>query len=117
MVANVGPADYNFDETITTLRYANRAKSIKNKPKINEDPKDAILRQFQEEIEKLKAQLEQGIDGATGEVIEGDAKIIEIQKVIKVVNDQKLKSLEDKIQSEKTEIKKRIEMERKKIEQ
>ena len=58
MVANVGPADYNFDETITTLRYANRAKSIKNKPKINEDPKDAILRQFQEEIEKLKAQLE-----------------------------------------------------------
>ena len=45
MVANIGPADYNYDETITTLRYANRAKNIKNKPKINEDPKDALLRQ------------------------------------------------------------------------
>ena len=39
MCANCGPADYNFDETISTLRYANRAKNIKNKPKINEDPK------------------------------------------------------------------------------
>ncbi|XP_076450094.1 kinesin-like protein KIF3B [Babylonia areolata] len=57
MVANIGPADYNFDETITTLRYANRAKSIKNKPKINEDPKDALLREFQEEINRLKGQL------------------------------------------------------------
>merc|ERR1711972_1240190 len=44
MCANCGPADYNYDETISTLRYANRAKNIKNKPKINEDPKDAMLR-------------------------------------------------------------------------
>lgn len=50
MVANLGPADYNFDETVSTLRYANRAKNIKNKPRINEDPKDAMLREFQEEI-------------------------------------------------------------------
>jgi hypothetical protein len=32
-------ADYNFDETLSTLRYASRAKFIKNKPRINEDPK------------------------------------------------------------------------------
>merc|ERR1712183_603727 len=57
MVATVSPASYNFDETITTLRYANRAKNIKNKPRINEDPKDALLRQFQEEIAKLKGDL------------------------------------------------------------
>ena len=57
MIANVGPADMNFDETLSTLRYANRAKNIKNKPKINEDPKDAMLREFQEEIARLKAQL------------------------------------------------------------
>jgi hypothetical protein len=38
-------------------RYANRAKNIKNKPKINEDPKDAMLREFQEEIRRLKLQL------------------------------------------------------------
>jgi len=59
MVANLGPANYNYDETITTLRYANRAKNIKNKPRINEDPKDALLREFQEEIARLKAQINQ----------------------------------------------------------
>nr|XP_027224336.1 kinesin-II 95 kDa subunit-like [Penaeus vannamei]XP_027224340.1 kinesin-II 95 kDa subunit-like [Penaeus vannamei] len=59
MVANIGPASYNYDETITTLRYANRAKNIKNKPKINEDPKDAILREYQQELARLKAQLTQ----------------------------------------------------------
>ncbi|KAK6191357.1 hypothetical protein SNE40_003070 [Patella caerulea] len=57
MVANIGPASYNCDETLTTLRYANRAKNIKNKPKINEDPKDALLREFQDEIARLKNQL------------------------------------------------------------
>ncbi|XP_069740065.1 kinesin-like protein KIF3B isoform X4 [Narcine bancroftii] len=58
MVANIGPASYNCEETLTTLRYANRAKNIKNKPRVNEDPKDALLREFQEEIARLKAQLE-----------------------------------------------------------
>ncbi len=43
MCANCGPADYNYDETLSTLRYANRAKNIKNKPKINEDPKVRLL--------------------------------------------------------------------------
>ncbi|XP_041367083.1 kinesin-like protein KIF17 [Gigantopelta aegis] len=57
MVACLSPADNNYDETLSTLRYANRAKNIKNKPKINEDPKDALLRQYQEEIQKLKAML------------------------------------------------------------
>ena len=57
MIANVGPSEYNYDETINTLRYASRAKSIKNKPRINEDPKDALLREYQEEISKLREQL------------------------------------------------------------
>lgn len=35
MIANVGPAAYNFDETISSLKYANRAKNIKNEVKIN----------------------------------------------------------------------------------
>uniref|UniRef100_A0A3Q2QN98 Kinesin-like protein n=1 Tax=Fundulus heteroclitus TaxID=8078 RepID=A0A3Q2QN98_FUNHE len=88
MVANVGPASYNVEETLTTLRYANRAKNIKNKPHINEDPKDALLREFQEEIAKLKEQLEkrvgkkkrrrqrkragEGEDGEDGETEEED---------------------------------------------
>ncbi|RDD45025.1 Kinesin-like protein KIF17 [Trichoplax sp. H2] len=57
MVACISPADNNYDETLSTLRYANRAKNIKNKPRINEDPKDALIRQYQEEIKKLKSML------------------------------------------------------------
>lgn len=59
MIATVGPSNKNYDETLATLRYASRAKNIKNKPRINEDPKDALLREFQAEIARLKAQLEE----------------------------------------------------------
>lgn len=57
MIAAISPAADNYEETLSTLRYANRAKNIKNKPKINEDPKDAMLRQLQDEIRLLKEQL------------------------------------------------------------
>ncbi|XP_034996508.1 kinesin-like protein KIF17 isoform X5 [Zootoca vivipara] len=59
MVACLSPADNNYDETLSTLRYAHRAKNIRNKPRINEDPKDALLREYQEEIKKLRAILAQ----------------------------------------------------------
>ncbi|XP_018561737.1 osmotic avoidance abnormal protein 3 isoform X2 [Anoplophora glabripennis] len=58
MIACVSPSSRDYMETLSTLRYANRAKNIHNKPKVNEDPKDAILRQYQEEIERLKHLLE-----------------------------------------------------------
>lgn len=59
MIANAGPADCNVDESLSTLRYANRAKNIKNKPLINQDPKDALLRGYQEEIAQLRQRLAQ----------------------------------------------------------
>lgn len=43
-----------------TSRYASRAKSIKNVARINEDPKDAMLREFQKEIEQLRWMLVEG---------------------------------------------------------
>jgi len=43
---------------LSTLRYASRAKFIQNKPKINEDPKDTLLRQYADEIKALKSMLE-----------------------------------------------------------
>lgn len=58
MIAAVSPANYNYDETLSTLRYANRAKNIQNKPKINQDPKDALLREYMQEIKRLKMMLE-----------------------------------------------------------
>ena len=60
MFANISPASYNYEETVGTLRYASRAKLIKNAPKINEDPKDALLRKYEEEIKALKEQLASG---------------------------------------------------------
>lgn len=60
MIACLSPADCNYDETLSTLRYANRAKNIQNKPRINEDPKDALLREYQEEIQRLKQLLSGG---------------------------------------------------------
>ncbi|GIX87320.1 kinesin-like protein KIF3A [Caerostris darwini] len=65
MCANIGPAGYNYDESLSTLRYANRAKNIKNKARINEDPKDTMLKKFKDEIEDLKKQLEDCSEGGT----------------------------------------------------
>ncbi|KPM04889.1 kinesin-like protein KIF3C-like protein [Sarcoptes scabiei] len=59
MLANIGPSAYNYEETLITVRYANRAKNIKNKPHINENPKDALLKEFQIEIQRLRKQLEE----------------------------------------------------------
>ncbi len=42
MIANIGPAETDYEETMSTLRYANRAKNIRNLPRINEDPKARI---------------------------------------------------------------------------
>lgn len=58
MIAAVSPADYNYEETLSTLRYASRAKAIKNKPKVNEDPKDALLKEYESEIKKLREMLQ-----------------------------------------------------------
>jgi len=41
MIACISPAEFNFDETLNTLRYANRARDIKNKPIVNRDPNSA----------------------------------------------------------------------------
>eukprot|EP01042_Synura_sphagnicola_P001966 gene1966-2328_t len=57
MIAAVSPADYNYDETVSTLRYANRAKSIANAVKRNEDVNERMIRELKEEIEKLKQKL------------------------------------------------------------
>lgn len=54
MISCIGPSEYNYNETLTTLRYANRAKTIQNKPVMNEDPQDTKLREYQEEIARLK---------------------------------------------------------------
>nr|XP_036880447.1 kinesin-like protein KIF13B isoform X4 [Manis javanica] len=57
MVATVSPAADNYDETLSTLRYADRAKNIVNHAVVNEDPNARIIRDLREEVEKLREQL------------------------------------------------------------
>ena len=57
MVANMGPADYNYDESLSTLRYAERAKRIVTRAVVNEDPNVTLIRQLRREIEALRRQL------------------------------------------------------------
>lgn len=61
MVACISPGENNYEETLSTLRYAKRAKSIKNKPKINEDPKDTVIKRYHDEIQQLKKIIAQEI--------------------------------------------------------
>jgi len=56
MIAALSPADINYDETLGTLRYADRAKKIKNKAVVNENPMDKLIRELREENEKLRKQ-------------------------------------------------------------
>jgi kinesin family protein 3/17 len=105
MIANLGPADYNFDETMSTLRYANRAKNIKNKPKINEDPKDAMLREFQEEIARLKTQLGDGgeLTGGVPGSRPGRRRQEFIEKTVSQVSDARLKRIRDEMRQQMEE--------------
>ncbi|KAL0269802.1 UNVERIFIED_CONTAM: hypothetical protein PYX00_007412 [Menopon gallinae] len=96
MCANIGPADFNYDETISTLRYANRAKNIRNRARINEDPKDALLRQFQNEIEELKKKLDGCEDGvSSGSEDDGDGQIESEKAEEEDSEKQRKKALED----------------------
>ncbi|XP_076318398.1 osmotic avoidance abnormal protein 3-like isoform X1 [Tachypleus tridentatus] len=99
MVACLSPADNNYDETLSTLRYANRAKSIKNKPKINEDPKDALLRECQEEIQRLKALLSGQPLPIVSAGEDGEEEKFISEKLRKEY-DEKMKDLQDKYKKE-----------------
>jgi hypothetical protein len=68
MIAAISPATFNYDETLSTLRYADQVKSIKNKAVINETPQEKLIRELREENERLKQLVESGgvVPGATG---------------------------------------------------
>lgn len=66
MVCALSPAGINYEETLSTLRYADRAKKIQNKAVINESPQERMIRELKEENEKLKKVL---VSMARGESI------------------------------------------------
>lgn len=58
MVATISPADINYDETLSTMRYADRAKQIVCQAIVNEDPNAKMIRELREELERLRHLME-----------------------------------------------------------
>merc|ERR1712083_989351 len=73
MICAIRPGDKYFEETCNTLKYADRAKKIKNTPTTNESEQDSILRKLIEDNKLMKEQLEKG--GAGGNDPEAAAKL------------------------------------------
>ncbi|XP_018544468.1 kinesin-like protein KIF13A isoform X7 [Lates calcarifer] len=95
MIATVSPAADNYEETLSTLRYADRAKRIVNHAVVNEDPNARIIRELREEVEKLKVQLCQAESMKAPELKE---KLQESEKLIQemtVTWEEKLRKTEE----------------------
>ncbi|XP_059427156.1 kinesin-like protein KIF1A isoform X12 [Carassius carassius] len=86
MVAALSPADINYDETLSTLRYADRAKQIRCNAVINEDPNNRLVRELKDEVSRLKDLLyAQGL----GDIIETFRGPVEDFAGLKYVSDYK----------------------------
>ncbi|XP_064623778.1 kinesin-like protein KIF16B isoform X2 [Lineus longissimus] len=86
MIATVSPADVNYGETLSTLRYANRAKNIINKPTVNEDQNVRLIRELREEIARLKTLLGGNIDKMVTPRVQ--EKLCENEARVKVLTEQ-----------------------------
>ena len=71
MICAIRPGNLYYEETLNTLKYADRAKKIKNTPTINESPQDKMIRELAEENKRLKAMLD-GQGGSMGGSMGGD---------------------------------------------
>ncbi|XP_069692798.1 osmotic avoidance abnormal protein 3-like isoform X2 [Periplaneta americana] len=100
MVACLSPADNNYDETLSTLRYANRAKNIQNKPRINEDPKDTMLREYQEEIKKLRQMLETSAPGSTAILVTDERTLAEEREKVRQEYESEMKKMREQYLAE-----------------
>ncbi|XP_052091437.1 kinesin-like protein KIF28 [Mytilus californianus] len=110
MIAALSPADINYDETLSTLRYADRAKQIKTKSSVNEDPTAQLIRELQEENERLKKAIESGnLTIIQGDGEEDDDMSEEEREKIKQELDDEYKSILEKNQKEMEEMKKTFE--------
>ncbi|XP_068078077.2 kinesin-like protein KIF1A isoform X31 [Danio rerio] len=86
MVAALSPADINYDETLSTLRYADRAKQIRCNAVINEDPNNRLVRELKDEVSRLKDLLyAQGL----GDIIETFRGPVEDFAGLKYISDYK----------------------------
>ncbi|KAM4878385.1 chromosome-associated kinesin KIF4A [Sylvia borin] len=82
MLACVSPADSNLEETLNTLRYADRARKIKNKPIVNVDPQAAEVHQLKQQVQELQVLLLQAHGGTLPMTASGLAPSENIQSLM-----------------------------------
>nr|XP_040578221.1 kinesin-like protein KIF28P isoform X1 [Lepeophtheirus salmonis]XP_040578231.1 kinesin-like protein KIF28P isoform X1 [Lepeophtheirus salmonis]XP_040578235.1 kinesin-like protein KIF28P isoform X1 [Lepeophtheirus salmonis] len=81
MIAAISPADINYDESLSTLRYADRAKQIRTTASVNEDPTETLIRELKQQNEKLRAQLANGkVDLTDIQELRNDVSIENLSK-------------------------------------
>ncbi|KAK2952099.1 putative Kinesin-II 95 kDa subunit [Blattamonas nauphoetae] len=122
MIAAMSPASSNYDEGISTLQYADRAKQIKNKPVVNESETDKLINSLKAEIAALKEQLSGGGFEATGEEGNGSGELVgnlsnAEEEAIKRIIDEKEQALQEereelaRVQAETEELEKQYNIE------
>ncbi|XP_052767507.1 kinesin-like protein KIF16B isoform X2 [Mya arenaria] len=86
MITTISPAEVNYAETLSALRYANRAKNIINRPTVNEDKNVKIIRELREEIERLKTMIGGDIDSISAPMVK--EKLHESEARMKVLTEE-----------------------------
>ncbi|CAI4227030.1 unnamed protein product [Auanema sp. JU1783] len=97
MIATISPAADNYEETLSTLRYADRAKKIVNHAVVNEDPNARVIRELREEVETLRLQISQTLKEQT-ETEELRERLAESERLVAQMN----KSWEERLKETDT---------------
>uniref|UniRef100_A0AAR2JCK7 Kinesin motor domain-containing protein n=1 Tax=Pygocentrus nattereri TaxID=42514 RepID=A0AAR2JCK7_PYGNA len=102
MIACVSPADSNIEETINTLRYADRARKIKNKPVLNIDPQAAEMKRLKQQVQELQVMLLHARGGVApvlsgSEPAENVSKILERNRSLQEENNKLSRELSEAV--------------------
>ncbi|XP_016958149.1 kinesin-like protein KIF13A isoform X9 [Drosophila biarmipes] len=100
MVATISPSADNYEETLSTLRYADRAKRIVNHAVVNEDPNARIIRELRHEVETLRSMLKHATGSPVGDVQDKLTESENLMKQISQTWEEKLVKTE-RIQNER----------------
>uniref|UniRef100_A0AAX7VJ99 Kinesin motor domain-containing protein n=1 Tax=Astatotilapia calliptera TaxID=8154 RepID=A0AAX7VJ99_ASTCA len=97
MIACVSPADSNMEETINTLRYADRARKIKNKPVVNIDPRAAEMNRLKQQVQELQVMLLHARGGVApvSESAENVTKLLERNRALRDENNKLSRELSE----------------------
>lgn len=75
MICAISPANDNYEESLSTLRYADQAKKIKNKAQVNESATDKLIRELKTENQRIKEMIENITNMLTGNIDPKDPRI------------------------------------------